>query len=70
MSHTAAQIRAMVLHVQGCAECGDDAEILAGLFDESLPPEELADYIATAHDPAWPALMATNRDQTPPSPAS
>ncbi|GAA3427934.1 hypothetical protein GCM10018953_51170 [Streptosporangium nondiastaticum] len=22
----------------------------------ALPPEELADYIATAHDPAWLAL--------------
>ncbi|MEU6744486.1 hypothetical protein [Streptosporangium sandarakinum] len=38
MTYTADQIRAMVLHIEGCAECGDDAEILAGLYDESLRP--------------------------------
>ncbi|MFG1755926.1 hypothetical protein [Streptosporangium sandarakinum] len=65
MTYTAPQIRAMVLHIEGCAECGDDAEILAGLYDEGLPPEELADYIATAHDPAWLDLL--HRGQALPS---
>ncbi|GAA3428737.1 hypothetical protein GCM10018953_59210 [Streptosporangium nondiastaticum] len=58
MSYTAAQIHAMVAHAQGCAECGHDAEILASLYDESLSLAELADYIATAHDPAWLAILA------------
>lgn len=50
----------MVEHIETCATCGDQ-EIRAGLYDESLPPEELADYIASSHDPAWLAILAAHQ---------
>ncbi|MET8047371.1 hypothetical protein ABZU75_07175 [Streptosporangium sp. NPDC005286] len=55
--YTAVQIRAMVGHVESCEVCGDDPEISAGLYDEGLDVEKLADFIATGHDPAWLALL-------------
>ncbi|WP_433382690.1 hypothetical protein [Streptosporangium sp. CA-115845] len=55
--YTAAQIRVMVGHIESCEVCGDDPEISAGLYDEGLAPEELADFIATGHDPAWLNLL-------------
>ncbi|MEV7011915.1 hypothetical protein [Streptosporangium sp. NPDC051022] len=51
---TAEQVHAMVTHIERCPLCGaGDAELLASLYDESLPPDELAVFIATGHDPAW-----------------
>ncbi|GAA3821319.1 hypothetical protein GCM10022226_47000 [Sphaerisporangium flaviroseum] len=58
MSYSAEQIRQMVLHIEECEQCcGDDEEVRAGLFDESLPPEELADYIADTHSAQWKDVM-------------
>ncbi|MFF5249276.1 hypothetical protein ACFY3V_33785 [Streptosporangium sp. NPDC000095] len=51
----------MVAPPVGC----EDPEVSAGLT-EDFPPEEMADFISSGHRPAWPALMAKNRDQTPP----
>ncbi|WP_433346903.1 hypothetical protein ACQP25_28540 [Microtetraspora malaysiensis] len=48
MSYTASEISKMVEHVEGCDTCGDE-DTRAGLYDESLPPEEIADYIKSAH---------------------
>ncbi|MET8146353.1 hypothetical protein ABZU32_39105 [Sphaerisporangium sp. NPDC005288] len=62
MSYTAAQIRDMVTHIEGCAECcGDDEEMRAALYDESLPPAELEDYIRMTHSQEWAAWMAANQ---------
>jgi hypothetical protein len=41
-------VRAMVKHIEGCDKCGDE-EIRAAVYDESLPPSELADYIRSSH---------------------
>lgn len=54
--YTAAQIRAMVKHIESCKVCGDDPEISAGL-NEGLALEELADLISSGHDPAWLNLL-------------
>lgn len=60
---TAAQIRDMVAHIEGCPDCsGDDQDIIASTHDESLPPEELAEYIATTHSPEWAAFVAQVRN--------
>ena len=40
----------MVEHIETCATCGDQ-EIRAGLYDESLPPEELADFMRKRPEP-------------------
>ncbi|MBG0831733.1 hypothetical protein HS041_28840 [Planomonospora sp. ID67723] len=48
----------MVTHTEACEECrGGDSDILAATYDESLPPQELADYIASTHSPEWTAFM-------------
>uniref|UniRef100_UPI003F495723 hypothetical protein n=1 Tax=Sphaerisporangium sp. CA-236357 TaxID=3240030 RepID=UPI003F495723 len=61
-NYTADQIRDMVTHIQGCQECcGDDQEILASLYDESLPPAELADHIQITHSAEWRAFLDRNR---------
>ena len=67
-SYSASQVHDMATHIRTCRICGDggeDPEISAGLT-EDFPPEEMADFISSGHHPAWLALMATNRDQTPP----
>ncbi|WP_336214330.1 hypothetical protein [Nonomuraea sp. LPB2021202275-12-8] len=58
---TSSQVYDMVTHLRACSVCGLDEELLAELEDESLPAEELADAIATAHDPRWLALLETAR---------
>jgi len=55
-AYTARQVRRMAAHIETCDTCGDD-EIRASLYDESLPPGELADYIASGHAPAWQAIL-------------
>ncbi|MEV4382191.1 hypothetical protein [Streptosporangium sp. NPDC049644] len=56
MTYTAAQVAAMAGHIRTCEVCGADPEITAGL-NEGLAPGEIADFIATGHDPAWLALL-------------
>lgn len=57
MTYTAAQIRTMAGHIESCEVCGAGPEITASLYDEGLAPEELADFIATGHAPAWLAML-------------
>ncbi|MFC7388453.1 hypothetical protein [Sphaerisporangium rhizosphaerae] len=57
--YTAAQIRDMVTHLEGCEQCcGDDAEIRASLHDEGLPPAELEEYIRVTQ---WVTRIAANQ---------
>jgi hypothetical protein len=61
VSYTASEIREMVEHVEGCARCcGGDPDILAGLYDESMPPEEIEGYIKSAHGTGWRRFLATH----------
>ncbi|MET8145651.1 hypothetical protein ABZU32_35570 [Sphaerisporangium sp. NPDC005288] len=61
-AYTPAQIRDMVTHIEGCEQCcGDDEEIRAALYDESLPPAELEDYIRVTHSREWTEWIAANR---------
>ena len=58
---TATQIRDMVAHIQDCPDCsGDDQDIIASTYDESLPPAELAEHIAGAHSAEWAEFLARN----------
>ncbi|MEV6868084.1 hypothetical protein AB0M44_44780 [Streptosporangium subroseum] len=66
--YSAAQVHDMATHIRTCRVCGDggrDPEISAGL-SEDFEAEEMAEFIASGHHPAWLALMATNRTQAPP----
>jgi hypothetical protein len=61
----------MATHIRTCRICGNggkDPEISEGLH-EGFPPEEMADFIASGHAPAWLALMATGRDLASSPPA-
>lgn len=58
MPFTVQQIRDMVLHIQACPMCAaGDEELAASVYDESLPPEELAAFIAAGHSPEWQSLL-------------
>ncbi|GAA3037468.1 hypothetical protein [Streptosporangium longisporum] len=60
---TATQVFDMATHIRTCRVCGDggqDPEISAGLTEE-WPVEEMADFIASGHHPAWLAMLAEGR---------
>lgn len=57
MTITATQIADMTAHIHACDACGDE-EIRAELGE--LPAEELAETIASAHDPRWQAILTGN----------
>lgn len=52
MDYTAQQIADMAGHIRSCEICcpDDDPDIVADTYSEGLPPEELADYIRSAHE--------------------
>ncbi|MBP2703499.1 hypothetical protein JOL79_06765 [Microbispora sp. RL4-1S] len=53
---TAAQVADMRAHVGTCPYCTDPDALAA--IDRGLPDDELAAYIAGAHDPAWLDFVA------------
>jgi hypothetical protein len=58
MTLTPQQVRDMVIHILGCELCAaGDEELAAAVYDESQPPEELADFIASAHSPKWQSFL-------------
>ncbi|MFF4417452.1 hypothetical protein ACFYY8_33425 [Streptosporangium sp. NPDC001559] len=52
----------LIEHIDECDDCGsDDPQEQESTRDDSLPIDELRDYITTAHDPRWKAIAGRTK---------